>query len=48
MHVSACEGDAGSIFITHRGFKKKKVVYVRVFSFKISIFHYMEGRSLAT
>lgn len=49
-HRHACEGlegDAGSIVSTHRGLKTK-VVYVSVFSFKIGIFHYMEGRSLAT
>lgn len=42
MCVRAWEGDSGSIFNTHTGLKKKKVVCVRVFSFKISIFCYME------
>lgn len=48
MRVRAWEGDSGSIFSTQTHGIKEKVVYVRVFSFKISIFHYMEGRSLAT
>lgn len=48
MHVRAWEGDSGSIFSTQTHGIKEKVVYVRVFSFKISIFRYMEGRSLAT